>query len=354
MKTKPIYAARLILFTGLILSQLISAQDQMKEVKKEFTISKGAKLQIENKFGNIEVMNWDKPVVSITVKISAVTGNAQSSKSLADKINIEFSEPEKNIILARTIINTEGSGNQKSHFNIDYNVYVPAWINLTLDQKFGNIRIQEINGNVIIDLKHGKLQATTLSGNGERPYNKIIMAYSDGVIDETGSADLEMAFSKVNIEEADNISADSKYSGINISKCSSFSFDSKYDNFTVDDVKNVTGTLDYSNLRVGSLSGKMETDGSYSTLKLEQVLPSFELIRINSLRGASKIGIHPDISLDVYANVKRGDIRLEGFTVLEKKIEGPDKYIHAINGVEGTGKIIELDVQEGAANLYKY
>ena len=94
-------------------------------------------------------------------------------------------------------------------------------------------------------------------------------------------------------------------------------------------------------------------ESTYSGVKIDRVLPSFESIKITNSRGGYKIGVHPETSFDLYANSKRGDISVAEFNVLEKKTEGSSKFIHASNGTEGTGKVINISVEDGSVSLFK-
>ena len=168
--------------TGLILiSQSALAQKQTKEINKTFQVNNGSILEIENKFGDIDIMQWDKSEVSISVKLSATARNDASAISMIDKISIEINK-ESNNINARTVLNNESGMRQGNTFTVNYTVNVPKWINLNLVNKFGNIHIDDISGIVNIDLKHGDLSILTLSRGNFDPLNQIFIAYSNGVI----------------------------------------------------------------------------------------------------------------------------------------------------------------------------
>ncbi len=351
MKKHILFNSILLLCAMIFAISAATAQSQSKEIKKEFPATSGDILQIENKFGNITLLNWDKPEVSVSIKLSADSRSESAAQSILSKMAVDIRK-ENNAIIARTILNNESGGSQGSRFAVDYIVYVPKWINLTLVNKFGNIQIDEISGLVNIDLKHGDLRINTLSRGNVKPYNQLSMAYSNGVIDQAGSLKLDLSFSKIEVEKADVFSAQTKYSGINAITCNSFSCESKYDNFKFDEIKNLSGNLQYSNLKAGRFSGKLELETSYTGVKIDQVLPSFENIKINNSRGSYKIGVHPETSFDFYGSSNRGEMNLEEFKILEKKSEGNNKTIRAVAGKEGTGKLINISSVDGAVSLF--
>ena len=129
--------------------------------------------------------------------------------------------------------------------------------------------------------------------------------------------------------------------------------ESKYDNFKFDKIRNLEGNLKYSNLHIVEFSGKLEMESIYSGVRIDQVLPSFENMKITNERGAYKIGISPETSFDLYADSERGEISVSGFNILEKKTDGSNKFIHATNGTKGTNKIINISLKEGSLSLFK-
>jgi hypothetical protein len=343
----------LFLFAWIIFfNNNVLAQKQVKEIKKEFQISKGDVLKIENKFGDINIMNWDQPNISISVKLSAEAKSDAAANSIIEKMAIEINKDESTIY-AKTVLGSESETAGKTFFSVDYVLYVPKWINLNLVNKFGNIHIDEITGTVNINLKHGQLRIMTLNHDNTSSLNQIAMAFSTGVINNAGSLKVDLSYSKLEIEKSDEIVADTKYSGININNCGSFECESKYDNFKLNEIRNLTGNLQYSNLRIGKFSGKIKLESTYSGVKIEEVLSSFESIKSINLRGTYKIGIDPDVSFDLHADSKRGDLSIEGFTIVEKKTDGNNKFIHAKNGNTGIGKPINITVEDGSVSIYK-
>jgi hypothetical protein len=309
-------------------------------------------LEIENKFGDIDILKWDKPEISISVTLSSKAGNDEDAKNILEKISIEIKK-ENNTIYAHTVLNSESGMSGGNSFSVNYTINVPEWINLNLTNKFGNIHVDEISGLVNIDLKHGELRIMSLRRGDVKPDNQIVMAYSSGAVDNAGNLTLNLSFSKIELEQVDDLIADTKYSGINATDCNSFTSESKYDNFKFDKIKNLSGNLKYSNLHIGDFSGNFELESTFSGVKIDRVLPSFESMKITNTRGGYKIGIEPETNFDLIVNSERGEIDLSDFNIREKKIEGTTKYIHATNGIEGKAKPIIISLVDGSVNIFK-
>ena len=348
MKTLKLFIV-LFLLSGSLVPVQLNAQEKSREIKKEFQVAQGNRLDIGNKFGDIDILNWEKPEVSITVKLAAAARNDAAAEDLLNTISVEISKIGE-VVSAMTKIKNESGMSGNNKFEVNYTVYAPVWMNLNLENKFGNIHINEISGHIKIDLKHGELRAMKILRNST-PANEIILAYSSCTIEDAGNLDVNLSFSKLEIEKSGDVEAQTKYSGIRINSCSYFDANSKYDNFRFDRINNFSGDIMYSNLHVGELAGKFVLESTFSGLKIEQVLSSFESIRIENEKGACKIGIKPETVFDLNATAQRGDISISGFNVLEKKSEGTTKSVHAANGK--SGKPINISVTDGAVSVYK-
>jgi hypothetical protein len=353
MKSMRTFPVLLFLALFFALSNNIWAQKQTRVIKKDFQINKGDILQIDNKFGDIDILKWDQSQISVSVSLSTEAQTDDEALDILDKMSIEINK-EDNIINAETVLNNESDSKSGNKFAVNYTVYVPEWMNLNLSNKFGNIHIDQISGIVNIDLKHGNLRALSLDRGELNPFNQIELSYSNAVIENAGSANLILSFSKFEAEEAYTIEADSKYSGIKILKCNSFKSESKYDNFRFEKIRNLDGNLQYSNLHIVDFSGKLELESTFTGVKIDKVLPSFESMKIDNTRGTYKIGIDSETSFDLYGNSKDGDINVSEFTILEKKIDGSEKYVHATSGTAGTEKEITITVTDGSVSLFKY
>lgn len=331
----------------------VYCQKQLKEIKKEFQVSKGDILEIENKFGDIDIMQWEKPIISVSIRLNAEAGSDAEAMSIIENMEIEFAK-EGSVIYAHTILDDESGNSGNKEFSINYVINVPKWMNLNLTNKYGNIHIDDISGLVNIDIKHGNLRVNSLDRGSLDPLNQLALAYSDAYIENAGSLELSLSFSKFEAEDAQKIVLDSKYSGVKIGNCNTFEADSKYDNFKFEKIRNCNGIMQYSNLFITDFYGKFDLESNYTGVKIDQVLPSFESIKIENTRGTYKIGINEETSFDLIGNSINGDIHISEFNIVEKNSEGTKKYIHASNGTEGIGKSINISSTYGSVILFKY
>ena len=81
----------------LILTLFISFNTVAKEpferkIHKEFIVNSNSKLVIENKFGSLNIMDWDKNKVSIDVAITVIAKNRDKAESIFNMIKVTLEE----------------------------------------------------------------------------------------------------------------------------------------------------------------------------------------------------------------------------------------------------------------------
>jgi hypothetical protein len=139
MKTKQISAdfpgklARLLIISIFLLPWMtLLAQDFTKTYQENYDVDKGANLVIQNKFGNIQCQAWDQSNVAITVTVKVDASSQERANKVFDKISVDLSGDHTKVQGVTTVGNMNNAD-----FSIDYEVRMPKWINIDLDNQFG-------------------------------------------------------------------------------------------------------------------------------------------------------------------------------------------------------------------------
>jgi len=327
---------------------LLNGQVAEREIRMEYDADKSTIVNIDSKFGKTEILNWDKPEVSIYVKLSAESENKELAEETLAKLNSEISE-EGNEIFIKTSIEDRitSTPRKKIKFSIDYTIHVPEWINIELLSKYGTVFIERINGNADITVQYGNLTIRELTRGNVKPLNEVVLAYSRGIIDKASWLKTDLSYSKLTLEEGRAVVSVSKYSSLNSENINSLVADSKYDTYSVGSTYNFAGQMKYANLKLNELNGKLDISSSYTNVKIEHVLPGFELLNIENTRGNYKINISGDASFEINGDAIRGDISVEGISDLNKKIVNANKTIRGSYGSKDQAGEIKIITTEG-------
>jgi len=296
----------------VIFTATAAVQEYTKNLHKEYPADENTLLIIQNRFGNVNINNWDKNEVVIDIIIKVDHKNEEKAKELLSYINVEFSH-NSNVISAITSIDDKFNrnisfGDSKKEFSINYEVKMPKNIKLDVENKYGNLFINEITGHAMISVKYGNLKANKIIRDNTKPLSEVELAYSDGYIEEIEWLKLTMKYSKLEVEKSKALIAITKYSKLYVTKSSSIVCESKYDVYKIGSLANFVTTAAYTDFKFDEITKKIELENRYGGFSVGYVPKDFELIDIQNEYGSVKLGIDANASYQVIGNAKYGDI----------------------------------------------
>jgi hypothetical protein len=350
-----------IIFVGLFvcIANVRAKEEFTKNIQKEFKADDNTSLEISNKFGKINIINWDKPLIQINVKITLKHNDKAKAEQLLTMINVEFSE-QGNIIKAITQINDHfgtsrgwSESNENKDFHIDYQVSIPKKIALKLSNRYGDIFVNEIEGLINVDLKYGNLNMNKLSRGDIKPYNNVSLAYGNANIEQCNWLNLNLSYGKINFQTCRTLIVISKYSKINMEKANIIAGESAYDGYVVKSLNNFVITGKYSDYKIGQISNKIDVDSKYSNFQVDQVLPTFESININNSYGKISLGIDPSASYELSAFVKYASINFPDNGHISHIKQNNQTTVSGMVGNQKTNSKVTINSSYGGINLVK-
>lgn len=208
----PALSIVLLLCSGILPAQEGKNKGERKkyEFVKEKSISKtypasGNKLDIENSFGAVKVIAWDKNEIKVDVHIEASSDNQEVAQKIFDAISVT-DQQKGNEIEFETRINNNKNGckNCKSSMQIDYEVHLPVSVALNIENSFGNTEVPDYTGAISLTSKFGKLTTGSLANAKD-----ISVEFGGATIKGVSNIDATFKFSQIDI---DNLSGKSKIS----------------------------------------------------------------------------------------------------------------------------------------------
>lgn len=283
----------LILFSLHLLFHpwLIKAQDFKEEIKhhRVFYVSPTATLELNNKYGNIHISTWEQD--SISIDINFFISEKNESRFNKIKNNVDFKIDGNSAFLsAETVFgskyasffknikeatNLMSSANQNTR--IDYFVKVPSYINLKIQNRYGDVFIPDFNGNLNVQLSNGNFQARKISGS-----NILNLEFGNVIIEQLEQSTLNLNFAEVNINKAGQLDIISKSSKVNLKDCNLVKLKSKRDEYSIDNIGFVFGDTYFSKLSIYNLANEFNMVMQYGELKHLSIAPTYKLVRINS------------------------------------------------------------------------
>jgi len=340
-----IFVLLLILLLGI---KGAKAHDEYtKVIKKEIPIPADGQLVINNKFGKVHCNNWDKNAVSFEITVTVEAASDKSAAKLLDQIDFIFNISPSSVE-AKTKFGENGN-HGKSSMKIDYLVYMPVGINLTLENKFGDIFINEIMGKTKIDLGYGNLEINKL-GN------------SDNM--------LEIEFSKANVNWMKGAVVILKYSGMDIKYAGSLYLDSKFSNLDAGNIISMNMTFEggalnmvtsstvkskskFSDLDIGRLEKNLNLDIQYGSCKIHEMPTDFTSVIVNNKFGNVSIGLDGKANYQLDAELKFCDLDYssEAAKFSYRAISPTEKVLRGVIGEGNENPSAKVQVRSEYGNI---
>ncbi len=351
--------AGILILTQCILITIIVAQEEYKKTYKEvFNVNPSTKLSIANKFGKVDIKNWDKKSIEIVVNVIVRTSSQdKAEKSLSDiKIDISKTDEQINATTKFGEIVTKSVGNSskanRGKIEINYSVMMPKTIPLTLLNKYGSVFIDELVSNSKIEVNYGNLVANKISSAVKKPETEVILAYSSGNIEECLWTKLNLKYSKLHIVNSQALAAITKYSKLFVDKGTSLVTESKYDSYKVGNVKNFVTSAGYCHLNFDRIDTKIDVTLKYSDLKVGYIPANFEEIKIVNKYGPCILNIDKNASYTINGNAEYGKIIYpEGNAKVSKFQDGSEIKVSGYVGKEDAKSHVRINSKYGTIKL---
>lgn len=346
---------QLLVFTAAF---AVGEEEFSKILHQEYNADANTLLFIQNKFGDVDINNWDKNQISIDVTITVDHNNEEKAKELIDYIDVKFNQ-SGNKIEAITEIddkfskwNTFSWGKDDKDFSIDYKVYVPKNIQLDLENRYGSVFINEIAGQAKLSVKYGNLKVNKLSRDNKKPLNEIYLAYSKGTIDECNWLNLTLKYSKLEIEECKALIAVTKYSKLYVDNASSIVCESKYDEYRIGKLTNFVTTAAYTDFDFDEISKKLEVDNRYGSIKVDYIPKDFELIDIENEYGGVDLKIDLNASYNLKGYARYANIHYPDEGRVNKIKESTSLSVDGLVGKDSNTKaVVKIETKYGNVDL---
>lgn len=334
----------------------IKKHEKSKTISKKFNVNSNATVYIKNKYGNVNVTTWDKNTVEIDVKITVKGKNEDKVNEKLNAINIEF-EATESLVEAKTIIESIksswswwGSNNNNLNYKINYYIKMPVTNNADLNNKYGNIDLDILEGKANINCDYGSIQIDKLSN----PNNTIELDYcGNSNINYMKSGSVNADYSKLTIDKTDKVRVNADYSGIKIENADTVDFNCDYGSISITDAYTVDGNSDYTGMRIGKLRESLRIDTDYGGLRVKELVKGFSNVVIEGSYAGIKLGTASDnnfkFTVDLgFASFNYPEESTETFKSIKKSTK---KYYEGVFG-KGDGKsVVKIRSSYGGVSL---
>ena len=353
------YAVLALMLAPLILlgndGKLKGKYNKEKTINKEFTVDATALLKVSNKYGNVTVSSWDENRVVMEIKIKVSGNNEDKVDKRLQEIDVEF-DSRSDMVSAKTIL-AKGKGwgwnwgKNNMSVQINYSIKAPVKNSVHLNNDYGAIILDRIDGHAKISCDYGRLEIGELRGRN----NELRFDYtSKSVIDYMNSGSINADYSGFTLNKVGDLTLNADYTNANIGEMANLDYTSDYGSMDVSSVQNVTGNGDYISVDLGTVNGNVDINADYGSVKIAKMAADAGNINISTDYTGIKIGYDPGYYFDFeisteYASVKGKD----EFEINISKEKNSDRYYQGFYGQSGSGKKVYISSEYGGVSFYK-
>ncbi|MBL4605496.1 MAG: hypothetical protein JKY02_07520 [Flavobacteriaceae bacterium] len=329
--------------------------EKSKTIKKSFTVNSKAALSISNKYGDINVTTRSKNRIEIDIRITVKGNDLDEVEEQLRKINVDFNS-SASFVEANTRFGKNKSSwsfwkkSRKISYQINYTVKMPVTNNIRLNNNYGSINLDELEGEASISCDYGKITIGDLKGDN----NDINLDYcSASTINSVRGAKVNIDYSKLTIGNSENVKLNTDYSTVKLNSVTNLTFNSDYGSISVGNVVNASGNGDYTGFKFGTVKKNLKISSDYGSIRIDNLANGFESVSIDSEYAGIRIGTSTSNNfkfiIDLqYASFKRNDSNVE---IFKSTVKSTKKYYEGVYGKGNSNSKITIKSEYGSVTL---
>lgn len=258
---------------------------QERDFNRVYALEQNGKVEIVNKYGEIIVQTWDSDSVRIDVLVRAEGKSSDAVGKSMDRVEIKFRKVGSVVSAVTEVSSGRGFfgsvmsevegvvGNSK--LKIDYEVWMPEGITLSVENKYGDVYLADIDARVDLDVSHGDIKA----GRVGQSLN-LKHSYGKASFSKVNTAIAMLRGSEIYFEEAKSLNIESGSSEVRVDKVQTIQFNSRNDKIYLVDAYDIMCEGSFTNLTTDMIRGSARLDFSYGDIHLSRIEKDFKTIDI--------------------------------------------------------------------------
>lgn len=153
-------------FSDLLIRSNLKRDKQLpfsfsKKFEEQFEVeTKNLLLSIKNEFGRVSVKTWNNPIVRVEVNVTAEGDSKEGVESSVDKFVLDILKDESNVHIQNKLSELE-----VEYLQVDYDLIVPKFSSLSIENFFGDVSVRDISGELNVLCQFGNVDVHNIEGN---------------------------------------------------------------------------------------------------------------------------------------------------------------------------------------------
>jgi hypothetical protein len=169
-----------------------------REIKDSCTVHKGFILNISSKKANVIIQGWNRPLISISIRISFENANIKTAEQ-------ELGYAKYNILRTAEGVNLNNYFSLPSHVSkisstvrVDYIIFMPSHLNIIVNNDYGNCELHNLTAFINLNNKYGSIRLNNIGGMVSI-YSTLCNVRGDNLRDEIKFATLNSNYELTNL-----------------------------------------------------------------------------------------------------------------------------------------------------------
>ena len=338
---------------------------ETKTINRRFRISPETRVEITNKYGEIKINTWNKDSVIIDIKVRVEDKKLARLEKTIKGIDFDITA-NSHFLIVKTKVGEASSSLEKevqnlketlmltdSKIEISYNVWMPASNLLKVENKFGDIFIDDYAGEIEILLSNGNLKSHDFSNK-----TKMTLSFADATINQLKTAQLNCSYSDVYVKSAANLVLISKSTDFDITDVGEMEIDSRRDKFRIQQLGKIVARSSFTSFRIAEVSNYTNIRTEYGDVDIQRVAPDFRAIYLESKSTDINLGFSETSGFGFEITGTKTPIRLAPAMEIRKTetLDEKEKKIKTtgIAGKSGKTQKLSINAVSGTINLNGY
>jgi len=358
-----IYKYLVFCLSIFVSSSFAQSYNMSKSYDKSFALTSEMEVSIINKYGDIQIINWEKDSVRIQVKIDINSPKENKAQKLFEAININFKNNFFYIVaetelLGKSSLWTDLTDKTKQIFNtkttsrIDYIIHIPKNTHLVLKNKYGSIYMGDYTGDLDIEVSNGDLKAHDILGK-----TKLNISFGDLYVNKIKNAVLQSSFAEAEIEEIEYLETHTKSSKLYIEQIKELNLDSSHDKYHIGEISSIYGKGYFTYLKIKELIDNVNFDQKFGALHFRGISNSVETFNLKTYKTDIHLSLNYENSylLD-FTTINPPQIQYPTGEYKKSEVvineEDEKKNIQIIWGDEKSKSILPIHIQAEEGNVF--
>jgi hypothetical protein len=358
------YKTIILIIMSVLVGQSLQAQQvsEKRTFEKSVAVNKSITVEIYNKYGNVHITPWDKDSASITAEVEAFASNAAKLNKMMDGVSVNITETSY-VIRAQTdfknnfsvLIETfKGLTGEiipfESSIEVNYYISVPAYINLKIENSYGDVYLEDILGELSLSIANGSFKANYIN-----KASLMDLSFCDATINKINSGNINISYSDLLIKESGDLRMTSRSSRITLNNIAKLDANSRRDKFYIGDIELLQGVTYFTDFFIDKMTNEINLTLKYGSVNADIIDNKFSLINISAeytdiaLSFAAEASFYLDIKrLSTFITLPERNTKLQENMLNDEKKEsitfgtvgkGPGDAKVKINAIKGTIKL---------------